>query len=212
MFNNGDIDIGRAIVVNKLLPHLKQIQWEFKTVDNLVSYLVHHRFLNTVDTRRALLYLCAMKYNARDTVEFMARIDIDDSIFIPLLINIMDDYIGTRDYKVLQYIYYEKYASLYSYAFYLYLVNAKESSVWRRSIMIWDVDFYKHIEYMIIHLPPFMRRAVMPALIPDKEFLSKLKLYDMNSKAFKYYEHKIEMIRNISEKNIELLDQKLISN
>ena len=200
MFNKTDIELGRALVKDKLMPHLKQIQWKNETIDDLVSYLVHHRFLNTVDTGRALLYLCAIKYKSYDSIEFMTHPDTDDSIFIPLLLNIMIDYIDTRDYKVLQYIYYEKYSSLYAYAFYLYFRNAKKSSVWRRSVMVWDVDFYKNmVANMVIRLPSYMRKVVLPTIMPDEKFLSQLKLYDMNSKAFKYYEHKITLLRNVYE-------------
>lgn len=200
MFNKTDIELGRALVKDKLMPHLKQIQWKNETIDDLVSYLVHHRFLNTIDTRRALLYLCAIKYKSYDSIEFMTQPYTDDSIFMPLLQNIIIDYINTRDYKVLQYIYDEEYATLYAYVFYLYFAYAKRSSIWMRSIMIWDVEFYKTmVANMIVRLPADMKKVVLPTIMPDEKFLSQLKLYDMNSKAFKYYEHKITLLRNVYE-------------
>lgn len=200
MFNKEDIELGRALVKDKLMPHLKQIQWKTETIDDLVSYLAHHRFLNTIDTRRALLYLCTIKHKSYDSIEFMTRSDTSDSIFTPLLLNIIIDYVDTRDYKVLQYIYNKEYDAIYIYAFFLYFRNAEKSSIWRRSIMVWDIDFYKNmIVNMILCLPSYMRTAILPAIMPDEKFLSQLKLYDMNSKAFKYYEHKIALLHIIYE-------------
>lgn len=66
--------------------------------------------------------------------------------------------------------------------------------------MVWDVDFYKNmVANMVIRLPSYMRKVVLPTIMPDEKFLSQLKLYDMNSKAFKYYEHKITLLRNVYE-------------
>ena len=198
MFNKTDIELGWALVKDKLIPQLEWIQWKVESIDDLISYLVHHRFLNMIDTRRALIYLCTKKYKLDDSIEFMTRPGTDDSIFMPLLQNIMIDYIDTRDYKLLQYIYDEDYGSLYAYIFYLYFRNTKKSSVWRRSIMVWDVEFYKiMILNMLVRLPSEMLHDVAHTIAPDPKFLSQLKLYDNNSKAFKYYDHKMELLRNI---------------
>lgn len=198
MFNKTDIELGQVLVKDKLMPHLKQIQWKTETIDDLVSYLAHHRFLNTIDTRRALLYLCVIKHKLYDSIEFMTHSDTDDSIFIPFLQNIMIDYMNTRNYKVLQYIYDDEYGSLYAYVFYLYFRNAKKSSIWRQSIMVWDVEFYEiMILNMLCRLPSEMLHDIAHSITPDQKFLSKLKLYDNSSKVFKYYEHKMAMLRNI---------------
>ena len=198
MFNKEDIELGKVLVKDKLLPQLNRIQWKDKTIDDSISYLVHHHFFNAIDTRRALLYLCTIKYKSYDSIEFMTHPDTDDSIFIPFLQNIMIDYINTRDYKLLQCIYNEDYGSLYAYIFYLYFRNDKKFSIWRQSIMAWDIEFYEiMILNMLVRLPSKMLHDVAHTIAPDQKFLSQLKLYDNNSKAFKYYDHKMALLRNI---------------
>ena len=201
MFKKEELDNGRLLATAKLLPHLQQISWKDTSINGMISYVVHHRFFNNTDTKAVLSYLSLTKYVEFDLMEIITTaVDVDaKSVQIAILKTIVDQYIDSRDYKLIQYIYDEDEADIFRYALYIYLSFEKSSAVWMNSIMSWDISFYKFLFIKIIcAIPPDMRQVILPAIYPDEKFGERL-THEENNKLLEYYRHKTDMIKSISK-------------
>lgn len=50
-------------------------------------------------------------------------------------------------------------------------------------------------------VPDDMRNSAIQSFLPDLKFMSKLRLMDVNSNKFKYYDKKISMLQNMFKSN-----------
>lgn len=200
MFQKEEINKGMKLVTTKLVPHLKKISWKDTSTDGMISYVVHHRFFNNADTKTVLSYLCLEKHNVIEFIELLRESELDTrTCSMAILKTVVDEYIDSRDYKLIQYIYDKDEADIFRYTIYAYLSFAKASSVWMSSIMSWDISFYKFMLIDIIcAIPPHMRQLILPTITPDEKFMNRL--INLNNKPLEYYyRHKTNMIKNISK-------------
>ena len=196
------------VIEGKLILRREQPQligWNGRSlgdVDNLISMYTHRRILNSYETKCVLQYLVAVKYNllADDGTN---QTLVDNGIIMIELTLMIRQYINSRDYKMLQYIYDDSAFADYAYSFYKFFSMSKTPHIaWRLSLTSWDVEFTKFIyKNVIAKVPDDMAGDIKIAFLPDLKFMSKLRLMDVNSNKFKYYDKKITMLQNMFKSN-----------
>lgn len=134
------------LILQRIQPQL--IGWNGRflgDVDKLISMYTHHRILDSYETKCVLQYLAAVKYNL--LVDCGGdQILVDYKVILAELPLMIQQYINSRDYKMLQYIYDDSTSTDYVYIFYNFFSMIKTSHIaWRLSLTSWDVEFTKFI-------------------------------------------------------------------
>lgn len=158
-----------------------------------ISYFTHHKRLNTADTRKVLSYLLAHRFGFYHNGEISKQLEL---ISIPIIIH---EYINSRDYKVLQYIYNADKCTDYVFMMNKHFETMMPSEAWKLSLNAWDVNFTKFIYRDILSKIPWelRKKAAARAFTPNKKFTNMLKLMDQNSEKFKYYDNKLDLLQHM---------------
>lgn len=165
--------------------------------NKLISIYTHHRILNSHETKCVLQYLVAVKYKLL-AADGRNQILVDHNVVLVELTFMVKRYINSRDYKMLQYIYDDSAFADYAYIFYKFFsMNKIPHMAWKLSLTSWDVEFTKFMYINVVEkIPHDMMNDIKIAFLPDRKFISKLELMDINSNKFKYYDKKITMLQS----------------
>lgn len=171
-------------------------------VEGLISMYTHRRILNSYETKCALQYLVAIEYDLLAVAGGNQTL-VDNGVILVAMIKMIADYINSRDYKMLQYIYDDSTFADYAYSFYKFFFMFRTPHIaWKLSLTSWDVEFTKFIyKNVLAKIPDDMLHDIKIAFLPDPKFVSKFRLVDVNSDKFKYYDKKITMLQNMFKSN-----------
>lgn len=196
IFNDRDIEKGKELFRN-VRPGITAV-----SVDECISYFVHHKRLNKEETRYVLIYLLSEKYcMSRELYE------VDQNLFYKVFGIIIGEYIRSRDYKLLQYIYSNDTWIDYLTAAYRYFRECKPHEMWRLSLYNWDINFTKFIySDFMFKLPPELKKELINSAAtfsPDRKLIRQLRLKSIGSKDVKYCDYKLDMLQKMFKSKAE---------